>query len=93
MEELDFALNTGMRKGEQYSLEWPEVSFRRKRIRLDETKNGSSREIPMNKTCLKAFEALYARRPHDGRVCRSKYGENLNSSRKWFELVQRQERG
>jgi integrase len=69
MEELDIALNTGMRKSEQYSLEWPEVSFRRKRIRLDETKNGSSREIPMNKTCLTALEALYARRPHDGRVC------------------------
>lgn len=87
MEELDIALNTGMRKSEQYSLEWPEVSFRRKRIRLDETKNGSGREIPMNKTCLTALEALYARRPHDGRVCQSKYGEDLNDSRKWFELV------
>jgi site-specific recombinase XerD len=87
MEELNIALNTGMRKSEQYSLEWPEVSFRRKRIRLDETKNGSSREIPMNKTCMRAFESLYARRPHDGRVCQSKYGEDLNNSRKWFELV------
>ena len=32
MPELDIALHTGMRKGEQYSLEWPQVSFRRKRI-------------------------------------------------------------
>jgi integrase len=87
MEEFDIALNSGMRKGEQYSLEWPEVSFKRKRIGLDETKNGSSREIPMNKTCLKAVEALYARRPHDGRVCQSKYGKDLNDSRTWFELV------
>jgi len=87
MEELDIALNTGMRKGEQYSLEWPEVSFKRKRIGLDETKNGSSREIPMNKTCLNAFEALYARRPHEGRVCQSKFGEDLNDSRTWFDLV------
>jgi site-specific recombinase XerD len=87
MEELDIALNTGMRKGEQYTLEWPEVSFRRKRIRLDETKNGSRREIPINKTCLAAFEALYARRPHDGRVFQSKYGEDLNDSRTWFESV------
>ncbi len=45
MQELDIGLNTGMRKGEQYSLEWSQVSFRRKRILLEETKNGSSREI------------------------------------------------
>lgn len=87
MEEFDIALNTGMRKGEQYTLEWPEVHLKRKRIKLNQTKNGSSREIPMNKTCLKAFEALYARRPHNGRICQSKFGEDLNDSRKWFELV------
>ena len=52
MQEFDIALNTGMRKSEQYTLEWPEVSLTRKRIRLDKTKNGSEREIPMNKTCL-----------------------------------------
>jgi integrase len=85
MEEFDIALNTGMRKGEQYSLEWPEVHFKRKRIKLDETKNGSSREIPMNRTCLAAFEVLYAKRPHDERVCQSKYKKNLNDSRAWFE--------
>jgi integrase len=87
MEEFDIALNSGMRKGEQYSLEWPEVHFKRKRIKLDETKNGSSREIPMNKTCLTAFETLYSRRPHNGRVCQSKFGEDLNDSRSWFEAV------
>lgn len=87
IEEFDIALHTGMRKGEQYSLEWPEVYTQRKRIKLDETKNGSSREIPMNNTCLKAFQALYDRRPHNGRVCQSKWGENLNDSRKWFELA------
>jgi integrase len=45
MVELEITLNTRMRKGEQYSLEWPQVSFKRKRIQLEETKNGSSREI------------------------------------------------
>jgi site-specific recombinase XerD len=62
MQEFDIALNSGMRKGEQYSLEWPQISFKRKRIGLEETKNGSSREIPMNRACLKAFEELFARR-------------------------------
>jgi integrase len=87
MEEFDIALNTGMRKGEQYPVEWPEVAFKRKRIQLEETKNGSSREIPMNKSCLKAYEALHARRPDDERVHQSKYGKNLNDSRTWFDLV------
>jgi integrase len=87
IEEFDIALHTGMRKSEQYTLEWPQVSFRRKRIRLEETKNGSSREIPMNRTCLLAFDALNKRRPHDGRICQSKFGRDLNDSRKWFELA------
>ena len=85
MPELDIGLNTGMRKGEQYSLEWTQVSFKRKRIQLDETKNGSGREMPMNKSCLVAVEALYIDRPHDGRVCQSKYGKDLNDSRAWFD--------
>jgi integrase len=66
MPEFDIALNTGMRRSEQYSLEWGQFSFRRKRILLDETKNGSSREIPMNKSCLRAFEELYAIRMKAG---------------------------
>jgi len=62
MEEFDVALNIGMRKSEQYTLEWPEVRLGRRRIHLDKTKNGSHREIPMNKTCFSAFEALHTRR-------------------------------
>jgi integrase len=85
--EFDVALNTGMRKGEQFGLEWPQVSLHRKRIRLERTKNGSDREIPMNKTCLGVFEALYATRPHDGRIFLSRYGRDLSNPRKWFELA------
>ncbi|MFZ0661201.1 MAG: site-specific integrase [Acidobacteriaceae bacterium] len=85
MEEFDVALNTGMRKGEQYTTEWSQVSFKRKRLKLEGTKNGSDREIPMNRTCLCAFEALHKRRHHDGRVFQSKFGEDLNNPRSWFD--------
>jgi integrase len=51
MPEFDVALNTGMRKSEQFSLEWSQLSLMRKRVRLEKTKNGSDREIPLNKTC------------------------------------------
>jgi integrase len=83
MPEFDVALNTGMRKSEQFSLEWSQVSLARKRIRLERTKNGSDREIPLNKTCLSVLEAVHGTRPHDGRV----YGRDLNDPRAWFELA------
>jgi integrase len=84
---FDVALNTGMRKSEQFSLQWPEVSLVRKRIHLNKTKNGSDRVIPLNKTCLGAFQTLYPHRPHDGRIFLSKFGRDLNNPRKWFELA------
>lgn len=87
MPEFDVALHTGMRKSEQFSLEWSQVSLGRKRIKLEKTKNGSNREIPLNKTCLKVFETLYATRPHNGRIFQSKYGRDLNDPRKWFEIA------
>jgi site-specific recombinase XerD len=77
IEEFDIALNSGMRKGEQYSLEWPQISFKRKRIGLEETKNGSSREVPMNRTCLRAFEALHSRRQQLEQTS-SRHGEGPN---------------
>jgi hypothetical protein len=57
---FDIALNTGMRKQEQFSLEWLQVSFSSRRIHLTMTKNGSTREIPMNRTCQQSFEVLQA---------------------------------
>jgi integrase len=87
MPEFDVALNTGMRKSEQFSLEWSQVSLTRKRIRLEKTKNGSDREIPLNKTCLNVLEALHGIRPHNGRVFLSKYGRDRNDPRAWFELA------
>lgn len=87
MPEFDVALNTGMRKSEQFSLEWSQISLTRKRIRLEKTKNGSDREIPLNKTCLNVLEALHGTRPHNGRVFLSKYGRDLNDPRAWFELA------
>ncbi len=84
LEEFDIALNSGMRKGEQYTLEWPEISFERRRIALDETKNGTKREIPLNRTSFEAFERLYAKRPkgqRSGRVFA------IKDPRAWFETA------
>ena len=74
---LHVALNTGMRKGEQFSLEWPQVDFARKRIYLSETKNGSDREIPLNRSCFAVLISLYEKRPDNGAVFRSSRYDRL----------------
>lgn len=38
--DLDIALNTGMRKGEQYGLTWADVDLEARRVSLKRTKNG-----------------------------------------------------
>lgn len=56
--ELDVALGTGMRKGEQYGLRWGDIDFDRRVITLRDTKNGSSRTVPMIEDVLFAFKQL-----------------------------------
>ena len=47
---------TGMRWGEQFSLEWSQVDLKRKIIRLTKTKNGSARNVPLNAVALEALK-------------------------------------
>ncbi len=56
--ELDVALGTGMRKGEQYGLRWSDIDFDRRVITLRDTKNGSSRAVPMIDDVVSAFRQL-----------------------------------
>ncbi len=42
------ALNTGMRKGEILNLTWSQVDFKNRRIRVEKTKSGKVRFIPIN---------------------------------------------
>lgn len=56
--ELDVALGTGMRKGEQYGLRWSDLDFDRRVITLKDTKNGSSRTVPMIDDVYRAFREL-----------------------------------
>jgi integrase len=45
---LIVALNTGMRKSEILELDWKNVDFARRYIRVERSKNNRSRKIPMN---------------------------------------------
>lgn len=61
------ALNTGMRRGEIFSLTWDQVDLKHGFILLDRTKNGERREIPINEMLREMLQAL-PRRLDGGRV-------------------------
>lgn len=46
------ALSTGMRRGEILDLRWENVDFERRFIRVERSKNGRSRKVPMNSTLV-----------------------------------------
>lgn len=56
--ELDIALGTGVRKGEQYRLRRGDVDFKARVITLRDTKNKWSRTVPMIDDVVAAFEQL-----------------------------------
>jgi len=56
--ELTVGIGTGMRKGEQYGLVWTDVDFHRKVIIARDTKNGTTRTVPMIDDVNEAMKAL-----------------------------------
>ncbi len=60
------ALETGLRRGELLGLTWDRVDLSRGVIRLEVTKSGRRREVPMRQAVYDALAALPE--PHRGRV-------------------------
>jgi integrase len=88
MPELEIVLNTGMRKSEQYLLNWFDVDLAARRISLRRTKNGSVRHIPQNKAALQAFHNLRNKSKGFGRVFICTHGvDPLLNPRYWWDAV------
>jgi len=60
------ALETGLRKGELLGLTWDRIDMSRGVIRLEVTKSGKRREVPMRQGVYNVLSALP--KPHEGRV-------------------------
>lgn len=56
--EFVVSLQTGMRRGEQYGLRWPEINVKTRQIHVSESKNGTERYIPMLPEVVNAFRIL-----------------------------------
>jgi site-specific recombinase XerD len=83
--ELDLALNTGLRRGEQYGLTWENVNLARCVLTIPRSKNGETRHVPLNRVALAALRELGKRGDGTGAVIRNLQGEPLASQRHWFE--------
>jgi site-specific recombinase XerD len=77
--ELDVAIHTGLRRGEQYGLTWDYVDLERQLLTVQLTKNGETRHIPVNSTALAALLIL---KRHSGA---SERVFNTVGPRRWFE--------
>ena len=84
--EFELALNTGMRRKEQYGLTWECIDFERRLITVLQSKNGQMRHIPMNKVAIATVESLRVAHESTGRVFMSEDGKDpLAGPRHWFE--------
>jgi len=68
---VTIALNSGLRRGELLGLTWERVDLSRGVIRLELTKSGRRREVPMNDDSYRALVGLEPR--SNGRVFKTRY--------------------
>jgi integrase len=101
---VTLALHTGMRKGEILGLTWERVDFARGVLRIEQTKSGRRREIPMNQAADGALQPLYTtasaalpaarageRHPEpEGFVFRKRDGRAWGNIRTAFESARRE---
>jgi site-specific recombinase XerD len=83
--ELELALNTGLRRGEMYSLTWENVNLFRRVLTIPRSKNGETRHVPINSVAQGALLELRKRGDGTGRVIRNPQGVPLSDPRHWFE--------
>ncbi len=76
------ALFTGMRKSEILKLTWKDIDFNHRLIYVRNSKNGSSREIPMAREVIAALQAIPV---SQGRVFTSSEDRPVSSIRTGFD--------
>lgn len=85
------SLNTGMRQGELFDLQWSDVdlSFKRLTIRGEKAKSHQTRHIPLNKSCLQALSSWRDQCPDDvDLVFPGKDGERFDTVKSaWKKLM------
>lgn len=84
------SLNTGLRKGEIFTLRWSDVNISASTltVRADKSKSGKRRHVPLNREAVSVLEAWRAQNPSDELVFPSPVtGEVLNNVQKAWSAV------
>jgi integrase len=55
---IQFAIQTGMRRGELMGLTWADIDIPNRKAYLHNTKNGESRQVPLTRQAMAVLEAL-----------------------------------
>ena len=84
--ELDIALHTGMRRGEQYGCDWSWIDLERRVLTIPRSKHGEKRRVYLNDTAVAAFGQLWQFSEGKGMVFAHLYRSDTTvGPRKWFE--------
>lgn len=55
---IEFAIQTGMRRGEIIGLTWSDIDIEKRKAYLDKTKNGESRQVPLTLQAVRLLDGL-----------------------------------
>jgi len=58
---IAFAMNTGLRQGEQFGLRWEHVNLTSRVLTIPRSKHGGARHVPLNDTTMAILRALPSR--------------------------------
>jgi integrase len=84
------ALNTGLRRGELFSLDWSDIDFLQKQltVRAASSKGARPRYIPLNTTARNIFKLWQKQTSATGLVFPGRKGNRLNNiSNEWRSLI------
>jgi integrase len=85
--EFDLALNTGMRRGEQWRLRWEDVNKAQGVITIPRSKNGERRYVRINRDCRVALDRLWLTRDESVYVLPGPTDERNKDPRRTFEPI------
>jgi integrase len=84
------SLNTGLRKGELFSIRWENISFANKNLTIEGyfAKNGKTRHIPLNSEAIDVLKIWHDQRQGEDYVFSSKHGKQMtNIKRSWKKVL------
>ena len=85
-------LNTGMRKGEVFSLEWRDINFTLKQltVRAEKSKSNKTRYIPLNEEALRVLSQWQDQERREQYVFSGRSGKPLRDiKRSWYNVLAR----